>query len=76
MTAAMVIEERKRVAVASSIKAGLTDVGHQSFFAPVHVCVYACTCLGAHVHQKEKSVLCICIQKGEAAGCNAFEAVT
>lgn len=39
VTAAMVIEERKRVAVASSIKAGLTDVGHQSFFAPVHVCV-------------------------------------
>lgn len=42
MTAAMVIEERKRVAVASSIKAGLTDVGHQSFF-----CACACVCVRA-----------------------------
>lgn len=67
VTATMVIKERKGGAVMSCIKAWFTDVGHQSYSLLLPMC--------AHVHQRVKSVWCICIQKAEASGFSEPKAI-
>lgn len=71
MTASMVIEQRKGVAVDFCIKAWLTDVGHQSFFSacfvPLHLLL--CTCA------PERQICVHLYSKGGASGFHVSEAV-